>query len=79
MIADGREREIAEISKEYDDRIKEIKGRTEEEIELRKNLETLKGKAIAEINDKYDKELLEIEKQILKTDWLPLGKTRMKN
>lgn len=62
LIADGREREIAEISKEYDDRIKEIKGRTDEEIELRKNLETLKGKAIAEINDKYDKELLEIEK-----------------
>lgn len=62
LIADGREREIAEISKEYYDRIKEIKGRTDEEIELRKNLETLKGKAIAEINDKYDKELLEIEK-----------------
>ncbi len=61
MIADGREREIAEISKEYNDRIKEIKGRTDEEIELRKNLETLKGKAIAE-NDKYDKELLEINK-----------------
>lgn len=73
LIADGREREIAEISKEYDDRIKEIKGRTEEEIELRKNLETLKGKAIAEINDKYDKELLEIEKTNLENRLASIG------
>lgn len=73
MIADGREREIAEISKEYDDRIKKIKGRTEEEIELRKNLETLKGKAIAEINDKYDKELLEIEKTNLENRLASIG------
>lgn len=73
LIADGREREIAEISKEYDDRIKEIKGRTDEEIELRKNLETLKGKAIAEINDKYDKELLEIEKTNLENRLAPIG------
>lgn len=62
LIADCRKKEIAEVSKEYEDRIKEIKGNSEKEIELRKNLETLKGKAIAEINDKYDKELLEIEK-----------------
>lgn len=73
LIADGREREIAEISKEYDDRIKEIKGRTDGEIELRKNLETLKGKAIAEINDKYDKELLEIEKTNLENRLASIG------
>lgn len=73
LIADGREREIAEISKGYDDRIKEIKGRTDEEIELRKNLETLKGKAIAEINDKYDKELLEIEKTNLENRLASIG------
>lgn len=73
LIADGREREIAEISKEYYDRIKEIKGRTDEEIELRKNLETLKGKAIAEINDKYDKELLEIEKTNLENRLASIG------
>lgn len=73
LIADGREREIAEISKEYDDRIKEIKGRTDEEIELRKNLETLKGKAIAEINDKYDKGLLEIEKTNLENRLASIG------
>lgn len=73
LIADGREREIAEISKEYYDRIKEIKGRTDEEIELRKNLEALKGKAIAEINDKYDKELLEIEKTNLENRLASIG------
>ena len=65
IIADGRKREIAEVEKEYNDRIKAIKGNSEKEIELRTNLEALKGKAIAEINDKYDKELLEIEKNNL--------------
>lgn len=65
IIADGRKREIAEVEKEYNDRIKTIKGNSEKEIELRTNLEVLKGKAIAEINDKYDKELLEIEKNNL--------------
>lgn len=65
IIADGRKREIAEVEKEYNDRIKAIKGNSEKEIELRTNLEALKGKAIAEINDKYDKEQIEIEKNNL--------------
>lgn len=65
IIADGRKREIAEVEKEYNNRIKAIKGNSEKEIELRTNLEALKGKAIAEINDKYDKELIEIEKNNL--------------
>lgn len=73
LISDGRKREIAEVSKEYEDRIKEIKGNSEKEIELRKNLETLKGKAIAEINDKYDKELLEIEKANLENRLASIG------
>jgi hypothetical protein len=73
LIADGRKKEIAEVSKEYEDRIKEIKGNSEKEIELRKNLETLKGKAIAEINDKYDKELLEIEKANLENRLASIG------
>lgn len=73
LIADGRKKEIVEVSKEYEDRIKEIKGNSEKEIELRKNLETLKGKAIAEINDKYDKELLEIEKANLENRLASIG------
>lgn len=73
LITDGRKKEIAEVSKEYEDRIKEIKGNSEKEIELRKNLETLKGKAIAEINDKYDKELLEIEKANLENRLASIG------
>lgn len=73
IIADGRKREIAEIEKEYNDRIKAIKGNSAKEIELRTNLETLKGKAVAEINDKYDKELLEIEKNNLENRLVSLG------
>lgn len=73
LIADGRKKEIAEVSREYEDRIKEIKGNSEKEIELRKNLETLKGKAIAEINDKHDKELLEIEKANLENRLASIG------
>lgn len=73
LIADGRKREIAEVSKEYEDRIKEIKGNSEKETELRKNLEILKNKAIAEVNNKYDKELLEIEKANLENRLASIG------
>lgn len=73
IIADGRKREISEIEKDYDDRIKAIKGNSAKEIELRTNLETLKRKAVAEINDKYDKELLEIEKNNLENRLDSLG------
>lgn len=73
IIADGRKREIAEIEKDYNDRIKAIKGNSAKEIELRTNLETLKGEAVAEINDKYDKELLEIEKNNLENRLDSLG------
>lgn len=73
IIADGRKREIAGIEKDYNDRIKAIKGNSAKEIELRTNLETLKGEAVAEINDKYDKELLEIEKNNLENRLDSLG------
>nr|DAK73666.1 MAG TPA: tail tape measure protein [Caudoviricetes sp.] len=73
LIADGREREIAEINKEYEGKIKEIKGNSEKEIELRKNLEILKNKAIAEVNNKYDKELLKIEKTNLENRLASIG------
>lgn len=73
IIADGRKREIAEIEKEYNDRIKEIKGNSAKEIELRTNLETLKREAVAEINDKYDKKHLEIEKNNLENRLDSLG------
>lgn len=75
LIADGREREIAEINKEYEDKIKEIKGNSEKETELRKNLEILKNKAIAEVNNKYDKELLEIEKTNLENRLASIGES----
>lgn len=75
LIADGREREIAEINKEYEGKIKEIKGNSEKETELRKNLEILKNKAIAEVNNKYDKELLEIEKTNLENRLASIGES----
>ena len=75
LIADGREREIAEINKEYEDKIKEIKGNSEKETELRKNLEMLKNKAIAEVNNKYDKGLLEIEKTNLENRLASIGES----
>lgn len=73
IIADGRKREVAEVEKEYNDQIKAIKGNSAKEIELRTNLEILKRKAIAEINDKYDKELIEIEKNNLENRLDSLG------
>lgn len=75
LIADGREREIAEINKEYEGKIKEIKGNSEKETELRKNLEILKNKAIADVNNKYDKELLEIEKTNLENRLASIGES----
>ena len=69
LIADGREREIAEINKEYEDKIKEIKGNSEKETELRKNLEILKNKAIAEVNN------LEIEKTNLENRLASIGES----
>ena len=75
LIADGRKREIAEVSKEYEDKIKEIKGNSEKETELRKNLEILKNKAIAEVNNKYDKEILEIEKTNLENRLASIGES----
>ena len=73
IIADGRKREIAEVEKEYNDQIKAIKGNSAKEIELRTNLEILKRKTIAEINDKYDKGLIEIEKNNLENRLDSLG------
>lgn len=62
LMEEGRAKELAQIDADYAARMAEIKGNTEEEIELRKNLEALKAAAVKEANEKYDQELLEIEK-----------------
>ena len=62
LMEEGRAKELAQIDADYAARMAEIKGNTEEEIELRKNLEALKAAAVKEANEKYNQELLEIEK-----------------
>ena len=63
LMREGRDKEVAEIKADYDARMAEITGNTKDEIELRANLEALKQRAIAEVDAKYAKELLELDKQ----------------
>lgn len=63
LMREGRDKEVAEIKADYDARIAEITGNTKKEIELRENLETLKQRAIEEVDAKYAKGMLDIEKE----------------
>lgn len=63
LMREGRDKEVAEIKADYDARIADITGNTKKEIELRENLETLKQKAIEEVDAKYAKGMLDIEKE----------------
>lgn len=65
LMEEGRMKEMAEIRADYDARMAEITGQTEEEIELRKNLEALKQKALKEVDEKYAKEMLEMGQEDL--------------
>lgn len=78
LMEEGRAKEIAQIQSDYDARIKEITGNTEQEIELRKNLEELKERAIQEVNEKYDKKLLDIEKANLQNRLAAIGESSQK-
>ena len=61
LMKEGRAKEIAQINADHAARMAEITGNTQEETELRKNLEELKERAILEVNEKYDSQLREIE------------------
>ena len=63
LMREGRDKEVAEIKADYDARIAEITGNTKKEIELRENLETLKQRAIEEVDAKYAKGMRDIEKE----------------
>lgn len=65
LMEEGRMKEMAEIRADYDARMAEITGQTQEEIELRKNLEALKQKALKEVDEKYAKEMLEMGQEDL--------------
>ena len=56
LIKDNREREIAEIRRSTNEKLILIKGNSEAEIELRKNLMEILRQKEAEINKKYDEE-----------------------
>lgn len=61
LMEEGRTKEIAQIRSDHAARMAEITGSTQEETELRKNLEELKERAILEVNEKYDSQLRETE------------------
>ena len=60
-IQDERQREIEQINIEFQRRIETIKGNSELEISLRKQIEENKNKAINDINERFRKENAEKE------------------
>ena len=74
LMEEGRAKEIAQINADHAARMAEITGNTQEETELRKNLEELKDRAILEVNEKYDSQLREIEQANLQNRLAAIGK-----
>ena len=74
LMEEGRAKEIAQIRSDHAARIAEITGNTQEETELRKNLEELKERAILEVNEKYDSQLREMEQANLQNRLAAIGK-----
>lgn len=74
LMKEGRAKEIAQINADHAARMAEITGNTQEETELRKNLEELKERAILEVNEKYDSQLREIEQANLQNRLAAIGK-----
>ena len=74
LMEEGRTKEIAQINADHAARMAEITGNTQEETELRKNLEELKERAILEVNEKYDSQLREIEQANLQNRLAAIGK-----
>lgn len=54
LIEDSRARELAENKKTFEEKISQIKGNSQKEMELRENLIQLQKKKEVEINKKYD-------------------------
>lgn len=69
LIEDARTRELAENTKTFEEKLSQIEGNGEKEMELRANLAELQKRKEAEINKKYDeqaqKALEEQEKRAL--------------
>lgn len=56
LIEDNRERELAENAQTFKEKLSQIKGNGEKEIELRENLAKLQRQKESEINKKYDEQ-----------------------
>lgn len=64
LIEDERERELAENRASFEERMKQIKGNSAEESELRANLTELMRRKEDEINENYDQQLVAREKEV---------------
>lgn len=65
IMDDGMDKEIAQIHKEYGERLAAIKGDTMEEIELKSNLVELEARAEMEIREKYAKMAQDAEQKAM--------------
>lgn len=66
LIEESREKERAQVESDYAQRMAEITGHTQQEIALRKNLEDLKAKELAEVDEKWEKQQAEALRNALK-------------
>lgn len=73
LMQDERLKAIAEINNDYEGRIAEIRGNTQNEIEQRKNLEEQKYQALMEVEYKFDKDMESMRKEILQNRIASIG------
>lgn len=73
LMQDERLKAIAEINNDYEGRIAEIRGNTQNEIEQRKNLEEQKYQALMEVEYKFDKDMENMRKETLQNRIVSIG------
>lgn len=66
LMEESREKERAQVEADYAQRMAEITGNTQQEIALRKNLEELKAKELAEVDEKWEKQKTEALRNALR-------------
>lgn len=66
LMEESREKERAQVEADYAQRMAEITGNTQQEIALRKNLEELKAKELAEVDEKWEKQQAEALRNALR-------------
>lgn len=66
LMEESREKQRAQVEADYAQRMAEITGNTQQEIALRKNLEELKAKELAEVDEKWEKQQAEAMRNALR-------------